>query len=50
MIDLRAIIRDNIDRKKYLQNSTFIAMRSMRSVFCELLVMVAKVTSNYLWR
>jgi hypothetical protein len=31
---LRAIIRDNIDRKNYLQIRTFAALRAMRAVFC----------------
>ena len=32
---LRATLIDNIDRIKCLQNTTFVALRAMRAMFCE---------------
>jgi hypothetical protein len=48
--NLRAIIRDNIDRKNYLQIRTFAALRAMRSVFCGISVRMqaARVTMQRL--
>ena len=41
-MDLRAIIRDNIDRKNYLQMHAIAALRSMRSVFCGVFYIVGQ--------